>query len=42
MRKCIAGFLVSLLLGWEIFKFDLMKFLVKFTEAKYDIDLLVW
>lgn len=42
MRKRIAGFLASMCLAWEIFKFDIMKFIIKFTEAEYDIDLLVW
>lgn len=42
MRKCVAGFLASMCLAWEIFKFDIMKFIIKFTEAEYDIDLLVW
>jgi hypothetical protein len=42
MRKRIAGFLASMCLAWEILKFDIMKFIIKFTEAEYDIDLLVW
>ena len=42
MRKCIAGFLASMCLAWEIFKFDVMKLIIKFTEAEYDIDLVVW
>ena len=42
MRKRIAGFLASMCLVLEIFKFDIIKFIIKFTEAEYDIDLLVW
>ena len=41
MRKCLAGFLLSACLAWEIFKFDVRKIYYTTMEDYYGINLLV-
>ena len=41
MRKCVASFLVSMCLTWEIFKFDVRKIYYTMMEDYYGINLLV-